>query len=251
MPDSKPLKKDKETISGMFNSIAGTYDFLNHFLSFGIDRSWRRKLVRKIVSESGVNTTQSSKSKAGCDTPHKAEAPKVLDIACGTGDTAIALDKKGMNVTGADISVEMLAVARKKAPHITFQYGDAAGLDFPDNSFDAVSITFGIRNFDDRAVCLKEIYRVLKPGGLLCIAEFSIPRNKLWKALYSFYFRTIPPLAGKLISGQKQAYTYLPESSFDFPAPELFAGELKSGGFSNVSFRSMTGGVAYLYEGRK
>lgn len=214
----------------MFDSIAGKYDFLNHFLSFGIDRTWRKRLVRKILEDGAAD---------------------VLDVACGTGDVSIALQKKGIDVTGVDISENMLAIARQKASDIDFMYGDASELDFPDESFDAVTIAFGIRNFDDRAACIRELYRVLKPGGLICIAEFSIPHNRLWKALYSFYFRNIPPLAGRIFAGHKQAYEYLPESSFDFPAPDSFCIELSDGGFKEVSSNSMTGGVAYLYEGRK
>lgn len=214
----------------MFNSIAGKYDFLNHFLSFGIDRSWRKKLVRRVV---------------------KSGARNVLDVACGTGDVAIALKKKGIDVSGVDISEQMLAIARKKAPDIPFLYGDASCLDFPEDSFDCITIAFGIRNFDNRPTCIRELHRVLKPGGKICIAEFSVPRNRLWRALYSFYFRNILPVAGRIVSGQKQAYAYLPESSFDFPPPESFCEELGAEGFNDVSFTSMTGGVAYLYEGRK
>ncbi len=224
------LKKDRETISGMFNAIAGKYDFLNHLLSFGIDRWWRRKLV-KAVTGSG--------------------ASEVLDVASGTGDVAIALDRKGIAVIGVDISERMLDIARKKAPHITFLTGDASCLDFPDNSFDAVTIAFGIRNFDKRPDCIRELLRVLKPGGLLAIAEFSIPGNRLWKALYSFYFLRILPVIGRIVSGQKGTYSYLPESSFDFPAPELFCNELAEGGFRDISFRPMTGGISILYKGYK
>lgn len=229
MPDKK-LRKDKETIAGMFNAIAGRYDFLNRLLSFGTDRSWRKKLVRAVTGS---------------------DASNVLDLACGTGDVAIELDKRGMTVTGADISEKMLEIARKKAPHINFQTGDAAELDFPEASFDAVTIAFGIRNFDSRPTCIDEIYRVLKPGGLLAIVEFSIPRNKIWKALYSFYFLNILPVIGRVVSGQKGSYRYLPESSFSFPPPESFCEELRNGGFGNVTYRPMTGGVAVLYKAWK
>ena len=145
----------------------------------------------------------------------------------------------------------MLALARKKAPGIDFRYGDASELPFADGSFDAVTIAFGIRNFDKRAQCIRELHRVLKDGGMLAIAEFSIPRNRLWRGIYTLYFKNILPAIGRLVSKQAYAYSYLPESSFDFPAPEKFRAELSEGGFRAVTARSMTGGVAYLYIGRK
>ena len=196
MPE-RQLNKSRETISSMFDSIAPVYDRLNHLLSFGIDRSWRRRLVRAVSS------------------------------FCA------------------------LALARKKAPGIDFRYGDASELPFADGSFDAVTIAFGIRNFDKRAQCIRELHRVLKDGGMLAIAEFSIPRNRLWRGIYTLYFKNILPAIGRLVSKQAYAYSYLPESSFDFPAPEKFRAELSEGGFRAVTARSMTGGVSYLYIGRK
>ena len=144
----------------MFDSIAPTYDRLNHILSFGIDRSWRRRLVRRVV-----------------DSVPSGGTVKVLDVACGTGDVSLALRRKGMDVTGADISGKMLDIARVKAPDINFVYGNAAGLPFGDGTFDCVTIAFGIRNFDMRPQCIKELRRVLKDGGMLAVVEFSIPRN--------------------------------------------------------------------------
>ena len=219
----------------MFDSIAPVYDRLNHLLSFGIDRSWRRRLVRAVSSFCALRGGE----------------VKVLDMACGTGDVSIALRRKGLDVVGADISENMLALARKKAPEIDFRYGDASELPFADGSFDAVTIAFGIRNFDKRAQCIRELHRVLKDGGMLAIAEFSIPRNRLWRGIYTLYFKNILPAIGRLVSKQAYAYSYLPESSFDFPAPEKFRAELSEGGFRAVTARSMTGGVAYLYIGRK
>lgn len=219
----------------MFDSIAPVYDRLNHLLSFGIDRSWRRRLVRRTVSF--------CRQRPG--------DVRVLDVACGTGDVSIALSRKGLNVTGVDISANMMDIARKKAPEITFRYGDASSLPFEDGTFDAVTIAFGIRNFDKRAQCIRELYRVLKDGGMLAIAEFSIPRNRLWRGVYTVYFRHVLPAVGRIVSRQSYAYTYLPESSFDFPAPEDFLTELSEGGFADMTARSMTGGVAYLYVGRK
>ncbi len=234
MPE-RQLNKSRETISSMFDSIAPVYDRLNHLLSFGIDRSWRRRLVRAVSSFCALRGGE----------------VKVLDMACGTGDVSIALKRKGLDVVGADISENMLALARKKAPGIDFRYGDASELPFADRSFDAVTIAFGIRNFDKRAQCIRELHRVLKDGGMLAIAEFSIPRNRLWRGIYTLYFKNILPAIGRLVSKQAYAYSYLPESSFDFPAPEKFRAELSEGGFRAVTARSMTGGVSYLYIGRK
>ena len=182
---ARQLKKDTETISSMFDSIAPTYDRLNHILSFGIDRSWRRRLVRKVVGSVQGNGSV-----------------KVLDVACGTGDVSMALKRQGMDVTGADISEKMLDIARVKAPDIEFVYGNA-------------------------------------------------PRNRLWRGAYTLYFRNILPAVGRMVSRQAYAYTYLPESSFDFPAPEMFRRELEDGGFRDITVESMTGGVACLYTGRK
>ena len=234
MPE-RQLNKSRETISSMFDSIAPVYDRLNHLLSFGIDRSWRRRLVRAVSSFCALRGGE----------------VKVLDMACGTGDVSIALKRNGLDVVGADISENMLALARKKAPEIDFRYGDASELPFADGSFDAVTIAFGIRNFDKRAQCIRELHRVLKDGGMLAIAEFSIPRNRLWRGIYTLYFKNILPAVGRLVSKQAYAYSYLPESSFDFPAPEKFRAELSEGGFREVTARSMTGGVSYLYIGRK
>ena len=154
MPE-RQLNKSRETISSMFDSIAPVYDRLNHLLSFGIDRSWRRRLVRAVSSFCALRGGE----------------VKVLDMACGTGDVSIALKRKGFDVIGADISENMLALARKKAPGIDFRYGDASELPFADGSFDAVTIAFGIRNFDKRAQCIRELHRVLKDGGMLAIAD--------------------------------------------------------------------------------
>ena len=210
----------------MFDSIAPTYDRLNHILSFGIDRSWRRRLVRRVV-----------------DSVPSGGTVKVLDVACGTGDVSLALRRKGMDVTGADISGKMLDIARVKAPDINFVYGNAAGLPFGDGTFDCVTIAFGIRNFDMRPQCIKELRRVLKDGGMLAV--------RLWRGAYTLYFRNILPAVGRMVSRQAYAYTYLPESSFDFPAPEMFRRELEDGGFRDITVESMTGGVACLYTGRK
>ena len=234
MTENRELSKERETISSMFNSIAPTYDLLNHLLSFGIDISWRKKLVRAVSRHTPI------------------EQANILDLACGTGDVSIAIYNKGAKVTGADISEEMLKVAFKKCQKsgindIDFMIADACQLPFDSNTFDAITISFGIRNFDKRSHCIEELYRALKPGGLLAILEFSIPKNKLWKGLYTFYFKKILPSIGRIVSKQKWAYTYLPESSFSFPCREEFCKELEAGKFQECRYKSLTGGVACLY----
>ncbi len=229
-----PLSKDPEKISSMFDEISGNYDRLNHILSFGIDRSWRRRLVRELscqIEASGSTLCQT----------------KVLDLACGTGDLSALLKKSGFNVVGGDFSREMLRKAKDRNPDIEFVFADAENLPFEDNSVDAVTICFGIRNFNDREKALTEIRRVLKPSGVLAIAEFSIPEQCVWRACYTLYFRYILPAIGGIVSSNKSAYTYLPESAFDFPAPKLFVKEIESAGFSDVRSIPMTGSVALVY----
>lgn len=229
MADESTLRKDRGTVSSMFDSIAPVYDRLNHILSFGIDRRWRRALVREACS---------------------AKVRNVLDVACGTGDVSIALAAEGLDVTGIDISGKMLEAARMKQAggHVDFRLGDASSTGFPPASFDCVTIAFGIRNFEDRHKCITELHRVLRPSGTMLILEFSIPENRLWRSAYSFYFKNVLPRIGRMVSGQKYAYEYLPASSFAFPSPDLFAAELRAGGFSDISYRPLTGGVAVLYK---
>lgn len=243
------LSKDKQKIEQMFDSIAPRYDFLNHALSLNIDKPWRRKLIRQV----------------------KASNPSVvLDLACGTGDVTRGLFEQGISVVGLDLSQGMLDIARAKSdPQINYIKGAADALPFDDESFDAVTIAFGIRNFDNRAKCLQEIKRVLKPGGMLAILEFTIPKNRLWRGIYSFYFRNILPVIGGLISRNKAAYKYLPLSAFDFPQREVFCEELEreiagagtgagkedgesptamgGKGLANATFQSLFGGVACIY----
>ena len=229
---ARQLKKDKETISSMFDSIAPTYDRLNHILSFGIDRSWRRRLVRRVV-----------------DSVPSGGTVKVLDVACGTGDVSLALRRKGMDVTGADISEKMLDIARVKAPDIEFVYGNAAGLPFGDGTFDCVTIAFGIRNFEHIDKGLSEMYRILRPGGKAVILELSVPGNPVLLAAYKLYFLHLLPVIGGLVSGDKDAYRYLPASVLGFPAPEKFKGMMREAGFSDVRATAMTFGICRMFTG--
>jgi demethylmenaquinone methyltransferase/2-methoxy-6-polyprenyl-1,4-benzoquinol methylase len=229
--------KKKEQVQHMFNDISGKYDFLNHFLSLGVDFSWRRKFVNQL-----------SRYK-----PHR-----VLDVATGTGDLAVLIcTLEPEQVTGIDIAGKMLAIAKKKAAQkqlqdkLTFQEGDAENLPFPDEVFDAVTVAFGVRNFNDLERGLTEMKRVMKTGGVIMILEFSHPASFPQKQLYGFYSKHIIPFIGKMVSRNKQAYTYLPESISAFPSGKDFLDILEKVGMKNVSLRALTFGVATIYKGEK
>lgn len=226
----------KQQVERMFDNIAHRYDFLNHFLSLGIDNVWRKKAI-KILS------TVNPKS--------------VLDIATGTGDVAFAVNKqlKTEKLVGLDLSEGMLKYAREKSKKrgleekITFIKGDSENLEFQDNSFEGVIVSFGVRNFENITKGLSEIYRVLKPGGKLVILEFSKPKKFPVKNLYNFYFTNILPLWGKLISKDQSAYTYLPESVKAFPEGDDFCDIMKQQGFKKVEQKPLTFGICTIYSG--
>ena len=227
----------KEKVQEMFNGIAPKYDLLNHLLSMGIDKSWRRKAMREL--EGGRRGT-------------------VLDIACGTGDFSIeALRHGGERVVGADISENMLAVAREKArekgleDRLEFRYGDSENLDFEDGTFDAVTVAFGVRNFEHLERGLAEMCRVLRPGGKVVVLEFSTPERFPMKQLYRFYFKQILPRVGGFVSGDRKAYEYLPASVFAFPQGDRFLQIMRSCGYRNVAQWRLTFGIASLYTGEK
>ena len=236
-PYNNSTKGKKQQVAEMFDNIASKYDFLNHFLSFGIDKIWRRKAIKLLMGHS----------------------PKViLDVATGTGDFAIASLKTGaQKVIGVDISEEMLAVGRAKieamglSQRITLQSGDSEELGFSNNSFDAVTVAFGIRNFENLSAGLDELYRVLKPDGIVCILEFSKPRSFPVKQIYSFYSFYILPFLGRLFSKDNSAYQYLPESVEKFPDGEDLLSLLKNSHFSLVRQYRQTFGVATIYTGIK
>ena len=228
----------KTRVREMFDSIAPRYDLLNHLLSFGVDRLWRRRMVGVVAA----------------GTP-----AAILDVAAGTGDVAVALARRlpAARITGIDLSGEMLAVGRGKVARrglcdrIELVQGDAEQLSFPDGTFDAVTIGFGIRNFGSIEAGLAEAFRVLRPGGRLCILEFSTPRGRCFGPLYRFYFHRILPLVGRLISKDDSAYTYLPESVDHFPVNLLFLRLMGQAGFAACRSRRQMRGIAYIYEGRK
>ncbi len=236
-PYNNSTKGKKQQVAEMFDNIAPKYDFLNHFLSFGIDKIWRRNAIKLLMGHS----------------------PRViLDVATGTGDFAIASLKTGaQKVIGVDISEEMLAVGRTKieakglSQRISLQKGDSEELNFADNSFDAVTVAFGIRNFENLSAGLDELFRVLKPNGIVCILEFSKPRNFPFKQFYSFYSFYILPFFGKLFSNDNSAYRYLPESVEKFPDGEALLGLLKDSHFARTRQYRQTFGVATIYIGIK
>ncbi|NOY37845.1 MAG: bifunctional demethylmenaquinone methyltransferase/2-methoxy-6-polyprenyl-1,4-benzoquinol methylase UbiE [Chlorobi bacterium] len=236
-PTGEILNNKGQHIGHMFDRIARRYDFLNHLLSMGIDRYWRRITIREL---------------SGTSPEH------VLDVATGTGDLAIALSRKlGCKVTGVDVSVNMMAYGEKKIARrkltgkITFVKGVAEALAFDANTFDASTVAFGVRNFGDLEKGLKEILRVLKPGCPLAVLEFSMPRNRLLRGCYTFYLFHILPLAGKIISGDRQAYAYLPASIKTFPKGDDFAHIMQQVGYEDVWFRPLSYGIVTLYLGIK
>ncbi|MFO7621476.1 MAG: bifunctional demethylmenaquinone methyltransferase/2-methoxy-6-polyprenyl-1,4-benzoquinol methylase UbiE [Bacteroidales bacterium] len=228
----------RASVGAMFDSIAPGYDFLNHFLSFGIDRRWRRTAV-SIIAKHHRN-------------------PEILDVATGTGDLAISAMKiDPAKVTGIDISEKMLEVGREKirkkgfSDKIELTEGDSENIPFPDESFDVVMAGFGIRNFSDPSKGLREMKRVLRPGGLVLILEFSVPESFPFRLVYGFYFRRILPLAGRIISKDRMAYSYLPDSVLEFPYGEEFLEMMESAGFLRTGQRKLTGGIATVYTGFK
>lgn len=223
--------KSRSSIRSMFDEVAPTYDFLNHLLSLGIDNYWR--------------TTASGKARKLLS---RVSEPKILDVATGTGDLAAAMAKiPGAKVTGFDLSPEMLAIARKKYPAITFLEGYAEKLPFEAASFNAVSAGFGVRNFENLEQGMREFVRVLKTGGCALIIEPMIPRNPLMKSLYLVYFKKVLPKIAAMFSKSSFAYDYLPNSVEQFPQAEAFTSILKKAGFSKADYIPMTFETSILY----
>ncbi len=233
------LNRDKRAVvESMFDSIAWRYDFLNHFLSFNIDRLWRRKAI-SIISKSFNH-------------------PYILDVATGTGDLAIAAMKLNPSrIVGIDISDKMLELGREKIEKRGFGdklkmiHADSETIPFGDNEFDVVMAAFGVRNFSEPLKGLSEMRRVVRTGGMVLVLEFSKPTSILFRPVYNFYFRNILPFFGKLFSKDRSAYNYLPESVMSFPDNEEFLKLLESAGLSDTSQVKLTGGVASIYTGIK
>lgn len=223
----------KARITNMFNNISGTYDFLNHFLSFGIDTIWRRKAIKML-------------------SPY--EPKTILDAATGTADLAISsLKIKPEKVIGIDLSENMLAIGKDKIKQrkfddlIELKLGDAEDLEFNDNSFDAAIVAFGVRNFENLQKGLREINRVLKSGTPIVVLEFSKPSVFPVKQLYNFYFKHVLPQVSRLFSKNKSAYKYLPQSVLAFPEGKYFLGELRTAGFQSTRQKRLTFGIVTIY----
>lgn len=249
MPDV--TDKSPEKIARMFDAIARRYDLLNHLLSLGIDRRWRKRAIREL---------------------HLDEGSRVLDLCTGTGDLALAacppepdrgaaaktgaVGRQRLRVIGVDFSAAMLRYGREKLGRlgehrVALVRGDAMHIPLPDASVDAVTIGFGIRNVQRAEVAAREIVRVLRPGGRLAILEFGAPTLAGVRAAYLFYFRHVLPLVGRVISRHNAAYSYLPASVAAFPSPDDFLSLLRQAGFSEVRVDSLTLGIVYLFVGRK
>ena len=221
----------------MFDDISPKYDFLNHFLSFGIDHRWRKKLVKIL----GIR-----------------QPSTVLDVATGTGDLAISIASLSpQKITGIDISEKMLEVGRRKITAmgltrmITLQRADAENIPFSDDSFEAITVAFGVRNYENLELGLREMCRVLCPGGVMLILEFSHPAFFPIKQLYGIYSRFVIPVMGRLISGNRKAYTYLPDSVATFPSGRTFLDILEKQGLKNTKQVSLSMGIAAIYVAEK
>ena len=237
VPYKQQAGSKKEQVALMFNKISKRYDFLNHFLSLGIDISWRKKAIKLLAPDS---------------------PKRILDIATGTADFAIEASKLDPEaIVGVDISEGMLAIGREKIKskslenQISLHLGDSEKLDFQDNNFDAVIVSFGVRNFENLNRGLTEMHRVLRSNGTVVILEFSKPNKFPFKQVYGWYFNHILPGIGRLISKDKSAYKYLPESVQEFPSGQDFLNELSAAGFKDCICKTLTFGVSSIYMARK
>lgn len=236
----KPVRESatgkKQQVQEMFDSISGKYDFLNRFLSLGIDISWRKKAIALLMKD---------------------QPKHILDVATGTADFAIQAHRAGVpEVTGIDLSEGMLQIGREKLKrqgleHIRLIQGDSEALPFEDNKFDAVIVAFGVRNFENLSKGLSEMNRVLRPGGRLVVLEFSNPSKFPVKQLYQFYFKYILPFWGRLLSKHQSAYSYLPESVQAFPEGDAFLSLMKNTGYRESLDRRLSFGICSIYTGIK
>jgi demethylmenaquinone methyltransferase/2-methoxy-6-polyprenyl-1,4-benzoquinol methylase len=237
VPYKNSNQSKKVQVEEMFDQISHRYDLLNHLLSVNIDKAWRNKAIKML----------------------KVFQPKtILDIATGTADFAIAAGKLNPEkITGIDLSEGMLRIGRQKVEKkglshlIELRKADSEALPFENHSFDAAVVGFGVRNFENLEKGLAEIFRVLRPGGVFVVLEFSLPKNKVFRSLYFFYFLKVLPWLGRLISKNSRAYTYLPESVREFPDGENFARILEKAGFEKCRWVPQTMGIATIYQAQK
>ncbi len=273
----------KQQVAEMFDKIAFRYDFLNRFLSGGIDLYWRRCAIRELkdrvpakedvaanegaAAKEGATANEDVAAKEGATANEGAAANwagtragmKVLDVATGTGDMAIMLTKQltGSHVTGVDISTGMLEIGRQKIARlqleerIVLQTGDSEALEFPDASFDAITVAFGVRNFEHLERGLREMLRVLKPGGRLVVLEFSQPRTPGVRQLYNLYLRLVAPNVGRMVSSSREAYQYLNDSVKAFPEGTAFMHILDTCGYTHARMRRLSLGICSLYIAEK
>lgn len=246
-PYTQPeAESKKDQVARMFDNIAHSYDFLNHFFSLGIDVLWRKKAMRMLKKHLKGQPTSGE--------------IHLMDMATGTADFALEAMRSGIanvRVTGVDISPGMLAIGRKKVERkgwtdrVTLMEGDSADLPFDDATFDGYTVAFGVRNFEKLEAGLTEMHRTLKPGGLGVVLEFSKPTVFPLKQIFHFYFHTLMPGVGKLVSKDASAYTYLPESVEAFPEGSDFMDILKKCGYRECQMHRLTGGIASIYTGIK
>ncbi|MGN6421422.1 MAG: bifunctional demethylmenaquinone methyltransferase/2-methoxy-6-polyprenyl-1,4-benzoquinol methylase UbiE [Pseudobacter sp.] len=238
VPYDQSKQGKKQQVEAMFDQIAGKYDLMNRFLSIGIDKGWRKKGIRELKD---------------------IKPQLVLDVATGTADVAIMTQKylQPKKIIGIDISEQMMAVGREKIAklglndRIELVKGDSEAINFPDNTFDAITVAFGVRNFEDLDKGLAEMYRVLKPGGRAMILEFSKPKQIAFKGLYNLYLNVVAPRAGQWLSKNKDAYQYLNNSVKAFPEGETFLHILQQAGFSDTRLKRLSLGICTIYCGNK
>lgn len=233
-----PGEPTSERVLDIFSGIADRYDKFNRLSSFGIDRHWRREAVRAAKLTTGL---------------------RVLDLCCGTGDLSLALASEGRasEVVGTDFTPEMIALAKRKSAgatgrtSVTFQEADAQNLPFPDSSFDVVTVAFGIRNLPDRPANLREVLRVLKPGGRYVVLEFSRPGFAPFRAIYHLYLHVIIPALGGRLTGDRESFEYLRDSIRKFPDQASLAAEMRAAGFTAISWQNLTGGIVAIHTALK
>lgn len=237
LPDSGEPKQTARRVRAMFARVVPRYDLLNHLLSLNLDRYWRARTARRVSGRL------------------RRPGARGADLCCGTGDLLAALRRQALRggsrplLIGCDFCRPMLLAARRKLPNALLVEADALALPFPDASLDLVTVAFGLRNLSDYRAGLREMRRLLRPSGLAAVLEFSRPTNRPWRTLYELYSRWVLPRIGGWISGDPEAYRYLPESVRAFPRPEQLAALMREAGFSQVEFQAMSGGIVVLHIG--